>query len=79
MTQLGDYLINFFLSQNSDFSNTNEGTSHVVEWIRICLPVQGTQVYCCSLAFQETDSPRRTMQIVECSLLHGGAQGRVSS
>ena len=27
--------------------------------------------YCCSYAFQETNSLRRTMQIVECSLLHG--------
>ena len=34
---------------------------------------------CCSHAFQETDSLRRTMQIVECSLLHQRAQGRVSS
>ena len=32
-----------------------------------------------SHAFQETDSLRRTMQIVECSLLHRRAQGRVSS
>ena len=34
---------------------------------------------CCSQAFQETNSLRRTMQIVECSLLHWQAQGRVSS
>jgi len=34
---------------------------------------------CCSHAFQETDSLRRTMQIVECSLLHQEAQGRVFS
>ena len=34
---------------------------------------------CCSHAFQETNSLRRTMQIVECSLLHQQAQGRVSS
>ena len=34
---------------------------------------------CYSHAFQETDSLRRTMQIVKCSLLRRGAQGRVSS
>ena len=34
---------------------------------------------CCSHAFQETNSLRSTMQIVECSLLHRQAQGRVSS
>ena len=34
---------------------------------------------CCSHAFQETSSLRRTMQIVECSSLHWWAQGRVSS
>ena len=33
----------------------------------------------CSHAFQETNSLRRTIQIVECSLLHWQAQGRVSS
>ena len=33
----------------------------------------------CSHAFRETNSLRRTMQIVECSLLHWRAQGRVSS
>ena len=32
---------------------------------------------CCSLAFWETNSLRRTMQIVEWSLLHRRAQGRV--
>ena len=35
--------------------------------------------YCCSHMFQETNSLRRTMQIVECSLLHQRVQGRVSS
>ena len=35
--------------------------------------------YCCSHAFWETNSLRRTMQIVECSLLYQRAQGRVSS
>ena len=35
--------------------------------------------YCCSRTFQETNSLRRTMQIVECSLLHWRAQGRISS
>ena len=34
---------------------------------------------CCSHALQETNSLRRTVQIVECSLLHQRAQGRVSS
>ena len=34
---------------------------------------------CGSHAFWETNSLRRTMQIVECSLLHQRAQGRVSS
>ena len=33
----------------------------------------------CSHAFRETNSLRRTMQIVECSLLPQRAQGRVSS
>ena len=32
-----------------------------------------------SHAFRETNSLRRTIQIVECSLLHRWAQGRVSS
>ena len=30
---------------------------------------------CCSHAFQETHSLRRTMQTVECSLLHRRAKG----
>ena len=34
---------------------------------------------CCSHVFRETNSLRRTMQIVECSLLHQQAQGKVSS
>ena len=34
---------------------------------------------CYSHAFRETNSLGRTMQIVECSLLHRRAQGRVSS
>ena len=37
------------------------------------------EISCCSHAFRETNSLRRTMQIVECSLLHQWAQGRVSS
>ena len=37
------------------------------------------QWLCCSHAFRETNSLRRTMQIAECSLLHWRAQGRVSS
>ena len=36
-------------------------------------------IKCYSHAFRETNSLRRTMQIVECSLLHRRAQGRVSS
>ena len=34
---------------------------------------------CCSYAFQETNSLRRTMQIVESSLLYWRAHDRVSS
>ena len=34
---------------------------------------------CYSHAFRETNSLRRTMQIVECGLLHQRAQGRVFS
>ena len=34
---------------------------------------------CCSQAFRETNSLRRTMLIVECSLLHRRPHGRVSS
>ena len=41
---------------------------------------QGKQIlYCCSHTFWETNSLRRTIQIVECSLSHRRAQGRVSS
>ena len=36
-------------------------------------------LYCYSHAFLETNSLRRTMQIVECSLLHRRAQGKVFS
>ena len=32
----------------------------------------------CSHAFQETNALGRTVQMVECSLLHRQAQGRVS-
>ena len=39
-------------------------------------PGQSTK---CSHTFQKTNSLRRTMHIVECSLLHWRAQGRVSS
>ena len=35
--------------------------------------------YCYSHAFQETNSLRRTMQIVKCSLLYQQTQDRVSS
>ena len=38
-----------------------------------------TSYYCCSHGFRETNSLRRTMRIVECSLLHRRAQGGVSS
>ena len=40
---------------------------------------KSNQHYCYSHAFRETDSLRRTMQIVKCSLLRRRAQGRVSS
>ena len=33
------------------------------------------QLLCCSRTFRETNSLRRTMQIVECSLLHQQVQG----
>ena len=36
-------------------------------------------ICCCSHAFRETNSLRRAMQIMECSLLHQWAQRRVSS
>ena len=36
-------------------------------------------IKCCSHTFQERNSLRRPMQIVECSLLHWWAQSRVSS
>ena len=36
-------------------------------------------IICYSHAFRETNSLRRTMQTVECSLLHQHAQGRVPS
>ena len=39
----------------------------------------GIFLYCWSHVFWETNSLRRTMQIVECSLLRRRAQGRVSS
>ena len=45
----------------------------------LCLFIGKQILYCCSHAFWETNSLRRTMQIVECSLLHRRAQGRVSS
>ena len=39
----------------------------------------GVMQYCCSHVFRETNSLRRTMQTVECSLLHWWTQGKVSS
>ena len=42
-------------------------------------PITEKRAKRCSHAFQETNSLRRTMQIVEGSLLHRRAQGRVSS
>ena len=39
----------------------------------------GELCWCYSHALRETNSLRRTMQIVECCLLHRRAQGRVSS
>ena len=43
------------------------------------IPIDLEICYCCSHAFRETNSLRRTMQIVEWGLLHRQAQGRVSS
>ena len=43
------------------------------------MPVRGTGTWCGSHAFWETNALRRTVQIAECSLLHGRAQRRVSS
>ena len=43
------------------------------------ITTDGDCSHCCSYAFQETNSLRRTVQIVEFSLLHQRAQGRVSS
>ena len=49
-------------------------------WKAIVLGIARSQTWlCCSHVFRETHSLRRTMQIVECSLLHQHAQGRVSS
>ena len=39
--------------------------SHLSVWFFL-------RISCCSHAFRETNSLRRTVQIVECSLLHGG-------
>ena len=44
-----------------------------------CVEEDGETYHCCSHAFRETNSLRRTMQTVECNLLHRRAQGRVSS
>ena len=41
--------------------------------------IEVTYSFCCGHVFQETNSLRRTMQIVERSLLHRRAQSRVSS
>ena len=54
------------------FDEKEDGVSFIVD------VSQGT-TDCCIHAFWETNSLRRTMQIVECSLLHRRAQGRVSS
>ena len=56
--------------------------SYVSEWdyyIRCFVLCVCPCSYCCSHEFRETNSLRRTMQIVECSLSHQWAQGRVSS
>ena len=52
-------------------------TGHSMCWTRPLNSFQNSLCY--SHAFQETDSLRRTMQIVECSLLRWWAQGRVFS
>ena len=44
------------------------------EWLTV--KQSGSQ--CCSHMFRETNSLRRTMQIVECSLLHQQAQDPLS-
>ena len=58
-----------------------ERTSTYTSQLQNPLQSQNNQdiIWCCSHAFQETNSLRRTIQIVECSLLHRRTQGRVSS
>ena len=58
-----------------------ERTSTYTSQLQNPLQSQNNQdiIWCYSHAFQETNSLRRTIQIVECSLLHRRAQGRVSS
>ena len=60
------------------FRNYYERDFLVIQCLKIRLAIQGT-MFCCSHAFRETNSLRRTMQIVELSLLRQRAQGRVSS
>ena len=58
-----------------------ERTSTYTSQLQNPLQSQNNQdiIWCYSHTFHETNSLRRTIQIVECSLLHRRAQGRVSS
>ena len=83
------------LYHDSSLESSEQSSQYYLRWCllalksSVCLPNK-TQLstsrlwiyfswQCYSHAFQETNSLRRTMQIVECSLLHQRAQGRVSS
>ena len=63
-------LKNWCWSWNSNISAT---------WCEELIHLKRPWCWCYSHAFRETNSLRRTMQIMECSLLHRQAQGRVSS
>ena len=67
-------------TQNQRRQGRKEGTRNKKQR-RMCahLPEHQNCNQCYSHAFWETDSLRRTMQIVKCSLLRWWAQGRVSS
>ena len=60
----------------------SELREHIIYTLLVCVCVCVyiyIHLYCYSHTFRETNSLRRTIQIVECSLLHRRAQGRVSS
>ena len=64
--------------------SSSRGSSQPRNWTHVSyISCIGRQILyhqcCCSHASQETSSLRRTMQTVECRLLHWRAQGRVSS